>query len=292
MRQRSDEVRSLLALGGVLSSRDRPDLAGSLEWLARAGEVVAVLPGVYAPTAVSDHLAIRLRAVRVWAPEAVLVGPAAAAVTFWPGLEVPVVAAALRSRRRRQPGFSFTRRTLPPELVGSVGGLRVTVPALTALDLCDSMGGAGIDAVLRTRSATLTGLTEALRLTADRPGNRVRRALLHDSRDEPWSEAERRAHRLLRGAGIGGWQANLAVTTPAGTYYLDVGFRAERVALEIDGRRHHSDPAAFERDRRRQNLLVLAGWRVLRFTWAMLVDEPEVVVATVRQALRHATPDK
>jgi hypothetical protein len=35
----------------------------------------------------------------------------------------------------------------------------------------------------------------------------------------------------------------------------------------------------------RQNALVADGWRVLRFTWRMLKEHPEVVVAAIRQAL-------
>jgi very-short-patch-repair endonuclease len=55
--------------------------------------------------------------------------------------------------------------------------------------------------------------------------------------------------------------------------------------VEIDGLLHHSSETAFESDRRRQNALVLDGWRVLRFTWAMLTDRPEDVIAAVRNAL-------
>ncbi|HEX2308075.1 MAG TPA: hypothetical protein VHI14_07145 [Jatrophihabitantaceae bacterium] len=35
----------------------------------------------------------------------------------------------------------------------------------------------------------------------------------------------------------------------------------------------------FESDRLRQNELVAAGWRVLRFTWRMLYDDPDRVLA-------------
>ena len=45
--------------------------------------------------------------------------------------------------------------------------------------------------------------------------------------------------------------------------------------------------ATFEKDRWQQNELVLAGWRVLRFTWTMIESYPERVVATVRTALLH-----
>jgi very-short-patch-repair endonuclease len=125
----------------------------------------------------------------------------------------------------------------------------------------------------------------ALDLTRGLWGTRERRQFLLDSRDEPWSAAERLFHRLLRQAGITGWTANCAVTIGGSTYYLDVAFRTIRLAVEIDGRLHHSSGTAFETDRRRQNLLILEGWRVLRFTWAMLTDDPEGVIAAVRSAL-------
>ena len=42
-----------------------------------------------------------------------------------------------------------------------------------------------------------------------------------------------------------------------------------------------SDEDLFESDRWRQNALVADGWRVLRFTWRMLKEHPEVVVAAI-----------
>ncbi len=58
------------------------------------------------------------------------------------------------------------------------------------------------------------------------------------------------------------------------------------MAIEIDGRLHHSSASAFESDRYRQNDVVLDGWRVLRFTWHMLVNRPEYVIRCVRAILR------
>jgi very-short-patch-repair endonuclease len=68
-------------------------------------------------------------------------------------------------------------------------------------------------------------------------------------------------------------------------YYLDVGFRSQKLVLEIDGRIHQTDRHLFESDRWRQNALVLAGWRVLRFTWRMVEDHPDQFVRQVRRAL-------
>lgn len=62
---------------------------------------------------------------------------------------------------------------------------------------------------------------------------------------------------------------------------------ARRLAIEIDGKHYHSD-ANFEKDRWRQNALVLDGWLVLRFTCTMLQKYPDRVIETVRRALALA----
>jgi len=168
----------------------------------------------------------------------------------------------------------------------------MTVPALTALDLCSELGGDAIDVALRTRAATLGDLWRALELTPNRSGNTVRRQLLRDSRDRPWSPPERRFHRMLRAAGLTGWSGNVTVHGPGWRYCLDVAFEADQLDVEIDGREHHSSPSAFEADRRRQNRLVQAGWTVLRFTPGMIDGDPEGVIATVVETLHRLRRDQ
>jgi very-short-patch-repair endonuclease len=160
---------------------------------------------------------------------------------------------------------------------------------LTALDLCATLGGDAIDQALRTRATTLEHLHRAMELTTARVGNRSRRQLLLDSRAEPWSEAERSFHRLLRAAGISGWRANRPVLLRDLTFYVDVIFRQLRLVIEIDGRLYHTGAEVFETDRWRQNLLVLNGWYVLRFTWTMIEERPEEVLAMVREAIEMLT---
>lgn len=123
------------------------------------------------------------------------------------------------------------------------------------------------------------------RRTPNRFGNRDRRRLLLDSRDEPWSAAERLCHRLLRDAEVQAWTSNWLVHVRGSTYYLDVAFPRLKLVLEIDGRLHEDDPDIFESDRWRQNALVLEGWTVLRFTWRMLQEQPEKVLAAVPEAV-------
>jgi hypothetical protein len=59
----------------------------------------------------------------------------------------------------------------------------VTDPSLTAIDLASFDCADSIDIALRTRSATLAGMHEALRLTRKRRGNAERERLLLDSRE-------------------------------------------------------------------------------------------------------------
>ena len=287
MRAGASEVGRLLdASGGVLRRRDHRALSGTVDRLLREGRLLAVLPGVYVDAGRAAELAVRLRALQAWRPDAVVTGAAAAKLTFWPDLPVSTVTAALPRLDCRPHGYRLEKRRVPADLVLESAGLRLTAPALTALDLCPSRGGDAIDAVLRSRRATLAGLHRALDASTGRRGRAECRRLLLDSRDEPWSGAERRAHQLLRAAGIEGWRTNLRVVVGGACYFLDVAFPRQRLALEIDGRAFHSDSRTFELDRARQNDLVLAGWTVLRFTWTMLEEHPDAFVATVLEALR------
>ena len=232
---------------------------------------------------------MRLRAAAEWIPDGVLTGPAAARLTFWPEISVPIVSISTSAKRASPRGFEFTREGLDPELIADVNGHRVTVPALTALDLVASVGGEGIDRVLRLRLASLDDMAEALRLTPKRPGNNARRAMLLDSRDEPWSEAEREGHRLLRAAGVAGWRGNVPVLCGEALYYVDIGFEALKLGIEIDGREVHKaeNRPQFNHDRRKWTSLHNAGWELLHYGADHVFDEPDWFV---RQRANRADP--
>lgn len=279
-----EEVAQALATSGVIARRDRPDLAIRLSRLCRAGALTAVLPGVYAATETANDWRIRIAAACRFDPSAAITGDAAAALTYWPELTPSLVQVAGRRSMVRRPGFDFQQRIVPGALVIERNRLRLATPELTALDQVAERGGDGIDRALRSRMTTLAKLHEALALTPSRRGNRERQAMLLDSRDEPWSAAERLAHRILREAGVTGWSTNVPIWCGGNLYYLDIDFRRTAVAIEIDGRMHHG-PAQFENDRRRGNDLLLVGKRMLHYTWRMLVDEPRMVVQTTLRAL-------
>jgi hypothetical protein len=64
------------------------------------------------------------------------------------------------------------------------------------------------------------------------------------------------------------------------------------LAIELDSYGWHMDREAFERDRARDNELQALGWRVLRFTWAMLKYKPEEVAGSVKLHLALPQPSE
>lgn len=271
---------------GVITLRQAGDLTGVLRCLVRSGELVRILPGTYATS--GEHLT-RLIALSRYAPDAIVTGRSAAALTGWPELAPAVVTAAVPTQLTDQPGFRFTRRRIDPEWVQSSAGIRCTNTFLTAVELIPELGGDLIDDVLRAHpyrgTWALDRLWQALRAHPDRPGNRAREQFLTDSRDRPWSQAERVAHRLLREAGITGWRTNHHVVIDGRSYFLDLAFPALRVGIEINGYEWHSRREVFESDHARRNAFSLTGWQVLEFTWRMVTDDPERFLAAVLQAI-------
>lgn len=279
------DLAYLVKARGLVVRRDHPELRGAIDYGVRSGELSTVLPGVYAAPSMARLPRTRMQAVCARHPNAVLLTEAAARLSFWPQVSLDAIQVAVPSPLPRQKGFAFTRRKIPPELVAEHRGLRFTVPALTAVDMATFACTDAIDHALRSRMATLSGMHEALAKTANRIRNPERLRLLIDSRDEPWSAAERLAHNLMRRAGIRGWQTNLPVVIEGRLYFLDIAIARLKLAIEIDGRQHEDDEDLFESDRWRQNALVRDGWRVLRFTWAMLQERPDAFVAAVRALL-------
>jgi very-short-patch-repair endonuclease len=143
------------------------------------------------------------------------------------------------------------------------------------------------DRALQRGWLTREELVERLRRYPNRPGNNQLRRLLALTSDGAAAESERRLHRLLRRAGITDWVANCPVWIGGElTAVVDIAIKAHRIAIEIDGMAYHVDVDRFRGDRSRQNALVMAGWTVLRFTWADLTDRPGYVVHLISRATR------
>jgi very-short-patch-repair endonuclease len=75
------------------------------------------------------------------------------------------------------------------------------------------------------------------------------------------------------------------VNARVGPYEVDFLWRDQKVIVETDSWRHHGDRAAFEADRARDARLESLGYRVLRFTWRQVGDDPRTVAEVLRRLL-------
>jgi len=140
--------------------------------------------------------------------------------------------------------------------------------------------------VLTRRIVPHDQLAAALDRQPGLTGNPARRRLLALTADGAMSVAEHRLHRILQRAGITGWVADEPLVDDHGRVIgsADVLFPVQRLVLEVDGMAYHGE-SRFQSDRTRQNRLVTAGYTVLRFTWADLVERPDHVRQQVQAAL-------
>lgn len=105
------------------------------------------------------------------------------------------------------------------------------------------------------------------------------------------SHAEQLLHACLEHcpetAGLS--QLNVPLDIPFGPRPLEVDLliASHRVAIEVDGYHHFRDADRYRRDRRKDRLLQLHGYLVLRVLADDVVDQLETVLSTVRDTLAN-----
>jgi very-short-patch-repair endonuclease len=108
------------------------------------------------------------------------------------------------------------------------------------------------------------------------------RWLLEAATVDVHSDGEVRMAELLRAAGIAGWRANAKIRVAGRNYRADFYLPEFGLIIEVDGRAWHGVDR-MDVDHVRQNALITAGYRVLRFSWWRIVNEPAGVVAEIRR---------
>lgn len=239
-----------------------------------------------------------LAAVLACGPGAVLSHRSAAelwGMGTWLGRPIDVTAPGRRGRNPE--GIDAHRHgSLIPADRTVVHGIPCTTVSRTLLDL------AGVVSLGELRQALAQAEVErvldfgALRRQIDRGRGRrgvARLRLLLDELDPATkrtrSELERRFLHLCRRAGLPPPEVNVMLDLGDARFMPDFLWRQERLIIELDGRRYHDTNSAYESDRRREQRLQLAGWRVSSCTWSQVVNEPRELAATVRGLLAQAS---
>ncbi|WP_203566808.1 hypothetical protein [Aestuariimicrobium ganziense] len=278
-------IEAHLALHGVCAVSEHPQWSRRLAELADDKVLVRLLPGIYAVAANARETRIRCAALMLWDPDAVVTGLAAAALTFWPKARVAEVEFHSRRKKRSYPGFRLHRSQVPPDQVSEVQGLRLVSSAWAAVHRAAVDDGVAIDEYLRASFGKVAHVAQALVDFGRRVGNPMRRAVVTDSRSNPWSPRERRLHGLLRRAGIVDWVANLKVIADGTTHFLDIAFRDCMVAFEYHGVEHHLSSASdVINDHQRTARLAAEGWTIVPLTTEAL-DDVERLIDLVRRTL-------
>jgi len=196
-------------------------------------------------------------------------------------------------RRPRTPEVVVHRSgTIEEADVRRVGGVPVLSAARTIVDVSarfdEGVLGQLVDDGLRRRVLSLSGLHAVARrlptIATGRSPRRVADVLARRTAGfHPGdSELESRVLRTLVDAGFPEPVRQHRVRVNGRTYFVDLAYPAEQVAIEVDGFEYHRSRTDFDRDRSRQNDLVGAGWTVLRFTSRSPTTE---IVGAVRRSL-------
>ena len=236
----------------------------------------------------------RVRAAIASLPNAVVSHESAAALHVVPRISQDEAAVLVHSRTTHDfPGVVVHRcHDLAEGHVTEVAGLPVTTIPRTAVDLAAVLSrahlAAVVDELLGAKLASVDELQSVLTDVARRgkPGVSKMRHVLETRGPGPegGTQLERLGARVLIDGGL--LEPRYEFAVPWDTQQrFDGAYPDQRLAIEWDSRRWHLLPDAFARDRERDRMAILHGWRVLRFTWQDLIERPEHVVETVRRAL-------
>ena len=184
-----------------------------------------------------------------------------------------------------------TTLSMCPHDVAVVDGIPVTSLAWTVVDYAATTNRREVRLILealeRRRIYIGRELDELLDRTPNRKGVKTLRAAIADiTGPAPWlqSELEHAFRELISTSDLPEPEANVLVEGEL----VDALWRHERVIVELDGFAFHKTRAQFEKDRRRDAKLTVAGYRVLRITQQRLQHEPEAVLADLRALLTAA----
>jgi hypothetical protein len=274
----------------------------------RQGVLVRLLRNVYLRADVDLTVEMRAKAASlVISPHAVVCDRSAAWVwgidCFGIGeLDVPPPLESFTLRGHRasnRPQIRGGQRDLQPRDWVEVGGVRVTTPLRTAMDLGCGLnrrdGLSAMDALARASDLTAGHLASELPRFAGRRGVVQLRELCGlvdqraESSGESWTRLEMYDHGLPRPE-VNWW----VLVGGVPTFRLDLAYPRAKIAIEYDGEEFHSSDEHRKADADRREWLERQGWTVIVVTKDSFTEDAIAVwIERIRSALKAAqTPPR
>jgi very-short-patch-repair endonuclease len=268
---------------GVLSAAELHALGASRDQVrhrVRTGRLIVLYRGVYAVGHRRLTLEGRwLAAVKACGPGAVLSHRDAAALwDFLPATRAAIHVTVPPTGRAKRPGLVLHRCPIEADSVTVRSRIPVTTPTRTLVDLAATATRAqlirAVEAAQHHRRLDLPSMRSA---AAGRPGAKELLAITAHEIPHTRSELEAAVLSVLDAAGIDRPHMNVTIHG----HEVDAYWPDRKLAVELDSRRHHLTPRAFEQDRRRDGDLHRHGIATLRFTYAQVTRDPGWVVRTL-----------
>jgi predicted transcriptional regulator of viral defense system len=204
-----------------------------------------------------------------------------------------------RSQRTHSGVAVHTSTTLTDADVTVVNGIPTTTIARTLFDVADLITARQLERAFDQADAMhaldLNEIRDQVARNPTRPAAKAVKHLLktHYIGSTPTeNEFEEKFLALTR---------SLKLPDPTPQFWIDPGdgeppIRADfawpdrKIVVETDGRRTHGTRHAFESDRRRDQRLIAAGWRVIRTTWTQLTHRPHELKPVLLTLLGPGSP--
>jgi hypothetical protein len=212
------------------------------------------------------------------------------------GVKLDKVEMSGECRQRNHAGWLRFHRTapIPKQMQRMRKGLPLTSPSRTLVDLAGVSDGDVLERAMehafRWRIASVNEVHQVLRRIPSKrkPGTRSVTRLLEHGVFSPQmhSELERQALRMFRRFGLPEPLCHHEIV--AGDLvlgFVDFAWQKAKVIVEAEGFQFHSGREAWEGDIDRYNAMTLAGWRVLRLTYADLHDPTGAFFNAVAKAV-------
>jgi very-short-patch-repair endonuclease len=257
----------------------------AVRWKLASGAWRRISSGIFHATDFRFSPSARLHGALLAAGDgAVVFGPSAAwCHGFLPSAPlIPWITIPSARLIRRKESLIVRRRNLDRRDVTRVRGIDVTTPELTVLETAVEIpeGSAFLDQMLLKRVA-LGDLIDVHERNVGRRGSTASKRLLTSATTGGLEEARRLLIKTITQAELPGWEESVAV----GGHAFDAGFPVERIGIEVDGWASHPLSRGTRIDSRRHNMLIAAGWSILRFDWHRLDGDSAGVLAEIRSVL-------